>query len=404
MNGLLLAVMVAQAPLTDVAWLRPVWNDQGGRLEIAARAYEPVAGGPRVWLVGVIHMGEPNYYEAVEELLAESDTVVFESVLPVGGTPPGGADDAERAEQTTVTAKLLAETLAGSTAPDWNGAMRWLSEQEPRIVGIVRTLPRDGWGRPWIITRADEASPRRIVSRGADGTLGGDDIAVDIPAVPAEAKGRGLQRTMAESLDLVFQLDMLPYDDPSWIPGDMSIDEIGAAFEERGERVEDLTDLLEEKGLLGGLARGLFGLIPMLDAMFGGRVVDTIHVMLIEMLGNESTIDVALAMQGPAFKEVLLDLRNERAMDVTDARIAGAPAMDSIAVLYGAGHLSGLAELLAERGEYAMVEERWLPAITLDLSSSPLSRTEVDMLRGWVGRIGRGFAAGKSEVGSLESE
>ena len=55
-----------------------------------------------------------------------------------------------------------------------------------------------------------------------------------------------------------------------------------------------------------------------------------------------------------------------------------------------------LVDLLAERGAYKVVDERWLPAITIELDESPLTRAEVDMLRGWIGSIGRGFAAGKS--------
>lgn len=400
MNTLILAVVIAVGGPTEQAWLRPVWNDAGGQLEIAARAYEPLADGPRVWLVGVVHVGKPAYYESIAALLSESDMVVFESVLPSGGTPPGGRNDSERAAQTVATAELLGQLLAGTDAADWNGAMRALAERAPRMVGIARTLHRDGWGRPWMLTRASSDTPRQLVSLASDAAPGGEghaaDIAVDIQLDPADTTGGGLQRTMAESLGLAFQLDELPYGHPAWTPGDMSIDEIGEAFEARGQRIEDLTDLLDEKGMLGGLVRGIFGMIPTLDAMFGGRVVDTIHVMLIEMLGNASTIDAALSMQGPAFEEVLLDLRNQRAMAVTDAQILADPSIDSIAILYGAGHLAGLADLLAERGAYKVVDERWLPAITIELDESPLTRAEVDMLRGWIGSIGRGFAAGKS--------
>ncbi|MDP6602251.1 MAG: type II secretion system protein GspG, partial [Phycisphaerales bacterium] len=282
-------------------------------------------------------------------------------------------------------------------------AMAALALREPRMVGIARTLNRDGWGRPWMFTQAEGDAGRQLLSYGSDGMPAGEkhaaDIAVDIDPEPAETGGDGIQQTMAESLGLMFQLDGLPYGTPSWIPGDMSIDEIGAAFKERGQRIEDLTDLLDGKGLFGGLIRGIFGVIPTLDAMFGGRVVDTMHVMLIETLGNESTIEVALAMQGPAFKEVLLDMRNERAMDVMDAKIQDAPSMESIAVLYGAGHLSGLTELLGKRGEYEVVDERWLPAITLELDNSALTRTEIDMLRGWVGVIGRQLHKGSGGGG-----
>jgi hypothetical protein len=396
MNGLLFACVLATSgsgseKVEPLGWMRPVWNEAGGQLEIAARAYEPVDGGPRVWLVGVIHIGEPAYYDAVESLLMDSDRTVFESVLPTGGLPPGGADDVERAEQTEVTADLLAGMLAGSQASDWNGAIASLAADGPRMVGIARTLDRDGWGRPWVLTRAEHGSTRQLVSFGADGSPGGEgvsaDIMVEISATePVPADG-GLQRTMAESLGLVFQLDELPYGNMSWTPGDMSIDEVGAAFEARGERIEDLTDLLSEKGLVGGLVRGIFGMIPTLDALFGGRVVDTIRVVLIETLGNESAINGALTMQGPAFKEVLIDLRNERAMQITDSEIAANDELKSIAVLYGAGHLSGLAELLAERGDYTMVDERWLPAMHFNINDSPLSRGEVDLLRGFAGRM-----------------
>jgi hypothetical protein len=403
MHGVILAMMMAGGTAAEPGWLRPVWNDAGGRLEVAARAYEPVAGGPRVWLVGVIHIGEPGYYEAVEGLLAQRDAVIFESVLPAGGTPPGGEDDTARAEHTAATAKLLARLFAGGEAADWNGAMAALALREPRMVGIARPLNRDGWGRPWVFTQAEGDAGRHLLSYGSDGMPAGEchaaDIAVEIAPEPAETGGDGIQQTMAESLGLMFQLDGLPYGTPSWIPGDMSIDEISVAFKERGQRIEDLTDLLDGKGLFGGLIRGIFGVIPTLDAMFGGRVVDTMHVMLIETLGNESTIDVALAMQGPAFKEVLLDLRNERAMDVMDAKIRDAPAMESIAVLYGAGHLPGLTELLCERGAYEVVDEQWFPAITLELDDSALTRTEIDMLRGWVGVIGRQLHKGSGGGG-----
>jgi hypothetical protein len=398
MNGFLLTCVLAAGGSGGDAgealgWMRPVWNETGGQLEIAARAYEPVDGGPRVWLVGVIHIGEPGYYAAVELLLSESDCVVFESVLPTGGLPPCGADDTERAEQTEATADLLAGMLAGSQAADWNGAISSLAANEPRTVGIARTLDRDGWGRPWILTRAEDGLSRQLMSFGADGAPGGDaaaaDIVVEISSTKPDPIDGGLQRTMAESLGLVFQLDELPYGKSSWTPGDMSIDEVSAAFAARGERIEDLTDMLDEKGFVGGLVRGIFGMIPTLDALFGGRVVDTIRVVLIETLGNESTVNGALRMQGPAFKEVLLDLRNERAMQVTDAEIMANDDLESIAVLYGAGHLSGLADLLAEQGEYTMVDERWLPAIHLNISESPLSKGEVDMLRGFAGRMSK---------------
>jgi pheromone shutdown protein TraB len=102
------------------------------------------------------------------------------------------------------------------------------------------------------------------------------------------------------------------------------------------------------------------------------------------MLGDEALIGSALEMQGPALEEVLLDLRNERAMEVLWEEVAELDRGQTIALLYGAGHLPGLVTILESQGDWEVVDTKWLPAIELDLTTSPLTKTEVDMLRGWI--------------------
>ena len=378
MIGVLLATVMA----TPMPWLQPTWSDAGGQLEVAARMWEEPEGSPRILLVGVTHIGEPSYYAAIETLLDQCDVVVFESVLPEGGTAPGGSDDAARADSTQATATLLARMLAGTVSVDWNQAIANLAASNTRVVSIVRPLARDGWGRSWVMR------DNKVTSFGADGMLGGTGVNADIMVVVAEEAaqpdGGELQRSMAESLGLVFQLDSLPYDDVHWVPGDLRIDQVAAAFKERGEDLGDMTAMLSGGGLVGGAMAGVFKMIPILDAIFGGRIVDTIRVILIEMLGDEALIGSALEMQGPALEEVLLDLRNERAMEVLWEEVAELDRGQTIALLYGAGHLPGLVTILESQGDWEVVDTKWLPAIELDLTTSPLTKTEVDMLRGWI--------------------
>ncbi len=382
MIGLLLSAAMAAEP----SWMRSVWTESGGQLEVAARAWRADAEGPTVWLVGVTHLGEPGYYEDIRTLLDACDVVVFESVLPEAAAPPGGEDEAERAESTRATAALIAEVFAGQDLVEWNQAIAQAAVSQTPMVSIIRPLSRDGWGRPWVVT------PGHIISRGADGKVGGvgaaADIVVEVSETPQEAGGGGLQRTMAESLGLQFQIDSLPYADRRWIPGDMRIDEVAAAFQERGQDVEGMLSLLSEDGFFGGVLSGVLKMIPLADALFGGRVVDTLRVLMIEMLGDEALVHGTLDRQAPAVREVLIDLRNERAMDVVRHELGRMSPDQSIALIYGAGHLPGLMAMLEGDGGWTHVEARWMPAINIDLSTSPLTSQEVGMLRGWITAFG----------------
>ncbi len=362
-------------------WLRAHWTDDHATLEIASRAWSPQQGGHPLWLVGVAHIGDENFYRAVNAILEESDTVVFESVLPEGGMPPSEALPAERVEATQSTARLLATLLSGGTASHWNHRLAQIAEQDPRGASMARSLSRDGWGQPWHLVQRDEAW--KVVSLGSDGQPGGEgeaaDITVAIPEEkPIEAPG-ALQRTMADSLALTFQIDAMPYGNENWVPGDISIDQMEAAFAAHDLEVGDLGGLLQEEGFMGGMLSGILKMIPMLDAMLGGRIRDTMRVVLIEMLSQEELIDAVMKQQGEAFAHVLLDLRNQRAAEVARVKLRDG----SVALVYGAAHMEGLESLLID-DQWALLETRWLPAITLDIRGSALSPMEVEMLRRWV--------------------
>lgn len=387
---MLLSIFLAASGVGDT-WIRSNWDEAGGGLEIASRMWVDDLGEQKLWLVGVSHIGEPSFYEAIEELLESVDVVVFESVLPHGALPPGGDDDASRASSTAHTATLLAQMGGSEPVVDWAS---WISGNtiDPRTQAILRPLSRDGWGRPWQIQPAKGDQPAMLSSFGSDGKPGGVSHAADIEVAiqtPMDSPDAStLQRSMAESLGLVFQLDHLPYGDARWIPGDLTIGEIEEAFRDRQMETVDLTNLLTGKGLAGGIVHGLFRAIPTLDQLFGGRISDTLRIMLIEMLSDESLVSAAMDMQGPAFEEVLLDLRNQRGMEVALEMASRSDAPD-IAVVYGAAHMPGMAEILEAHPAWRAESELWRRAITFKQSESILSDTEVSMLRRWSREMGK---------------
>ena len=125
---LLVPAVSAAAQETLPRWLRAVEeprkpevgsSPESLRLELALRRYEaPERPGGEVTLVGVVHIGDAAYYEALATLLAEYDKVLFESVAPAGANGVHGSDDSERAARTREamlgSLSKLAQTRASS--------------------------------------------------------------------------------------------------------------------------------------------------------------------------------------------------------------------------------------------------------------------------------------------------
>lgn len=65
-------------------------------LQIAAREFAPKRGaGPKVWLTGASHIGDTNYYAALQKQLDAQTLVLFEGV---GAAEAGNADDGSQPE------------------------------------------------------------------------------------------------------------------------------------------------------------------------------------------------------------------------------------------------------------------------------------------------------------------
>ena len=261
-------------------------------------------------------------------------------------------------------------------------------------VNVIRGLSNDAWGTPVAFVKNGDGVVVR--SLGSDGQPGGDGAAADIDVrVPDEAGADGgtLQRELAEALRMEFQLHNLPYEDPHWVPGDMSAEEVQRRLV--GDHVEGGSDqglggMLTGTSTTGQFAVGLIRMLPAIDRVSGGRAIDGLRLMMIETLSNEQLLDQGLTIYGEQFEQVILHDRNDVALEYTFHHAAEASEDDAIAVLYGAAHLPGIDAGLRAKG-WQPVETRWLPAISVDLEASALTPEDIQAIKGWTDMAGSMF-------------
>ena len=388
MFAALLTLVVAQGqpPLPEPAllWMGALRSDTASGVHSAARRFER-PGSPSIWLVGVMHLGDPAYYERLDGLLEPMDIVVFEAVLPAGAQTPGGQDDTTRVESTRASLKVLAHAAADlPQPPDSLEAMSKALLTEHRVMAnIVRGLRKDAWGND--VHLAQGANGQIVRSLGADGRLGGDgsaaDIEVDVPQLPS-ADGSVLQRELGQALRMDFQLNNLPYERPNWVPGDMTAEEVGRRLSGGEGGGIELGGLLTGSSMSGKMAVGLIRMLPTVDAISGGRAIDGLRLMMVEMLSNPSLVEKGVSMYGENFEQVILHDRNDAALEATLAQVDGLEPEQSVALLYGAAHMPGIDSKLRQAG-WRPAETRWLEAMTVDLEASNLTPADIDAVRQW---------------------
>lgn len=390
-------------------------NEQPGRsvsLEVSIRDFAPSRRpGPTVSLVGVTHIGDASYYARLEELLAEYDLVLYESVAPGGAAGAGGRSPREQRDSTLAAMRFLGRTAASAAAAtgrwpaDAASLLAWAEAADPRLGDFVARCLPDAWGRPVQIMAArgldPAAGPTLIVaSLGADGRPGGDGADADIlltlgdadreraeaEAAAAAAAGDGIQGDLAAALGLAFQLTAMDYDRPNFLPSDMDIDEVNRAMAERGGSLELLEGTLDGGSLPARVVKIMLSIVRFADRLSGGAAATSMKVMLVEMLGDESVIEASLGQVDPALEQVIVGERNRRVMDdlerELEQRVTADRAGERIAIFYGAAHMPDFERRLVDRFGYQPVgEPQWLPAITVDFRSSPVSEAQLRQIR-----------------------
>lgn len=372
-------------------WIRSTNEpDERSVLEIASRRYHGAdeVDVPDVWLVGVTHIGDAAYYEALSSLLADVDVVLYESVMPEGARPHRAVTGTERRASTLEGLELLS-TIAGRVEGlpgDSESLAVSATELDLRMGNWVRVASIDAWGRPIRYAAIDDEL--ELSSAGPDGRQDTEDDLVLVvskaESVEAAESGpdRNLQAALADALGLRYQLESMPYASTRWRVSDMSIGEIETAFARRGMQFDMLGDMLSGSSIPAQLINTMLGLISIGDSLSGGAVSDGVKLVLIELLGTPGVLDMTDRQFGPGFQEVIIVERNTVPIVDLANLIAEEPDVESVAILYGAAHMPDMeAQLLGAGHGYRVVEERWDDAIEVALADSPLTERDRKSIR-----------------------
>jgi dienelactone hydrolase len=318
----------AAAAITRFAaepYMRVTNNATGAvELQVAARKLVPANGkGPVIWLTGVSHIGETNYYAQLQKHLEAQALVLFEGVN--AGRKP-----------------------AATTNPP--------------------------------------APP---------------PAAAPAPAPAAKAPERtSLQKDLAESLGLVFQLEAINYARPHFRNSDLSVAQLQELMEQgdspdpaapesakekrKNEAFDTLLKAMEGDSLFGSLLKAGFKLVggnPRFQAMT--------KLALIEALGSlrgDLSRMKSLPEDVQRLMEVLIQSRNDAVLRDLRAELKRAQPPASISVFYGAGHMDDLERRLRREFGYRPDGDLWLPAFSVDYSKAGLNVIEATFIRAMIQR------------------
>lgn len=370
-------------------------------LEIASHDYVRADGrGPRVGLIGVAHIADATFYQAIAELLEQYDIVLYESVKPEGTGGCTGQSDQERIDCTRAAMEFIGSVIElyrakhQSYPRDIEAIEKFAAERDARLLKLLQVAMIDGWNRKVvyepIVDDAGAVKNYRLRSLGADGAQGGEGPAADIEHAVATtpepltlSADDGLQSQLADALGLKFQLTSLPYDKENWRCSDMALDEVNRRLSAKGLDFSLMGGTLAGSSFPAALIKVLLGLIKMADSFTDGAVTDTFKVVMIELLGDPRIMDEGLTQLGEGFGDVIINDRNQVVIDDLKRVIESEPQVKSVAILYGAGHMPDMLDRLhAQLGyERTPAQERWFGAMSVNLSESKVTPESIAMIR-----------------------
>ena len=234
------------------------------------------------------------------------------------------------------------------------------------------------------------AHPRHAGDEGGLSSPTNTEAAVSNAARGSEADP-GIQTTLAKSLGLVFQLDAIDYDRPSFLNSDLSIDEIQqlmqasaprASAGEQGGGNNSFSFLLQ---IMDG--RTFLGSLMKIGIQFIGsdpKLREVTRLMLVETLGQISGDLSELHGVSPDLQrliKVLIQARNQKVIGDVKTEFKQVPPSGSIAIFYGSGHMPDMEKRVVEDLHYRPAEEIWLTAFSADTRKTGLSAAELQMLR-----------------------
>jgi len=211
---------------------------------------------------------------------------------------------------------------------------------------------------------------------------------------PAKAAERtSLQKDLAESLGLVFQLEAINYRGTNFRNSDLSVHELQELMDKgdepaapdspkerrKNEAFDHLLKAMEGNSLFGTLLKAGFKLV-------GGnpRLQATVKLGLIEALGSirgDLSRMKSLPEDMQRLMEVLIQSRNDAVLKDLRAELKRPRPAASISIFYGAGHMDDLERRIRREFGYRADSDLWLPAFTVDYTKAGLSILEATLLR-----------------------
>ncbi len=369
-----------------------VTDAEGGsrlKLEIAVRTLTK-PGAPEVQLVGVVHIGDQAYYDALQKYLDGQGLVLFEGVKPSGADEAEPGDDAAKAKVTIQRQRLLAVLISRFRA-EKNAMPASFEEVLTPLHGSIARLGKaatiDAWGHPQEL-KVDPATPAKfdIISLGNDAAPGGEGAAADIafstqkPLTTQEldSSGEGIQTKLARAMGLKFQLAAIDYSHPNWRNSDLSIDEVQKKLEASGASGDALFKMLDGSSFASKLMGFMLGFVER-----SPELSLTVKVMMVEVLAHADDLAAIAGKQGQGLDtlmKVIVQDRNQAVLKDLAAASAEKPAPKSIALFYGAGHLPDLENHLTDDG-YTYAGTQWFTAIDADLNSVPGMKAQATQIR-----------------------
>jgi len=321
----------ANAPFIRVAYP----DEHTVELQIVSRRFTPARGkGPSVWLVGASHIGESNYYAALQKRLDAQTLVLYEGV--------GEHSRRTRLPRARAPAPFRREVSKAAT----NNAAEEYSLQDTmaKSLGLVFQLQAMDYDRTNFFNSDLTLAELRSLMQPGRPTAAKPNAGTAKPGRP---------RAPAPSDD-----------------------------DDSNTSLQQLLGAMDGSSTFGAIMKGMMQLIgssPRLQALT--------KLAFIEVLGAIKFDPGNMKGLPPDMQElmhVLIVERNKVVVADLKAELQRARPGQSIAIFYGAGHLPDLELRLKKEFRLRPVEDVWLPAFSVNTAKAGLSNFEMTFLRSMV--------------------
>jgi hypothetical protein len=390
-------------------------------LQTALKTLKPRSGkGPTIYLVSVAHIGEASYYAAIQKHLNLYDLVLYEGV----GTPPFRTEIAKESKDPvawTRSALIYLRDMAvwyrkemGSLPDDIRKLRLAVKLHQPKDLAWVDRVRTNAWGKPIVLGL--ENGVCSLQSLGRDGKIGGigpdADLTVKLSVTTRRSDAGGLQRRLANSLNLEFQIDLIDYSKPTFVNSDMGMVKLQEVISGKVTPTAPPDSIQstvipdpaktkptpskpnnEFKKLLT-VMQGGNPAIEWLSSLGEGILSrseegrEMVKWVLCEILTAAEVMMENLAkskskeLAGTA-KMMRVLIRDRNAIVITDLKryMKEKPRLASVAIFYGAGHMRDIEARLEKELNYAAHGTEWLTAFQADRKKAGITPEQARSIR-----------------------